>query len=381
MLARATSSSGSSTRRARSRSPRSSAHSRCAPRHRCGPAAAARWTGRGTPRTRCRRSRPPTAGPGPPRRAAPRREHPDGLGVGGREDRGRRVVRRQQLGRVLARDGRAVRAAPDQVSLKADARRRQRLPVPAQAVRGGRETQPGRGPGERRVTDEADPAVPQRDQVPGGQLPARHVIDDRLRHPGGDRVHADQRHPGPAELGQVLAGQRQADGQHAVGAVGGQQRLQMAVTLKRRVHVAHDRVVALIAQHRERAGHPDHGRRPGHVRDEHGHGPGRPPDQRRRCVTGPVAQPVDGILDGEPGGRPDLVTAVQHARYRAHPDSGIGRHVRDGTRRPAGPPVTWKRSGKAQAGAAWPDRTAETESLRAFGALADPEHGRYHFPR
>ena len=115
-----------------------------------------------------------------------------------------------------------------------DARRRQRLPVPAQPVRGGGEAQAGRRPGERHVADEADPAVPQRDQVPGGQLPARHVIDDRLRHSAGDRVHADQRHPGPAELGQLLAGQRQADRQHAVGTMRGQQRLQMAVTRKRR---------------------------------------------------------------------------------------------------------------------------------------------------
>ena len=331
MLARATSSSGSSTRRARSRSPRSSAHSRCAA---LGTAAGQRLPhgGQAEERRGLDVVEADHRQPVRDRHAEPlgRREHPDGLGVGGREDRGRRVAGLQQLGRVLARDGRAVRAAPDQVSLKADARRRQRLPVPAQAVRGGGEAQPGRRPGERRVADEADPAVPQRDQVPGGQLPARHVIDDRLRHSGGDRVHADQRHPGPAELRQLLAGQRQADRQHAVGAVRGQQCLQMAVTLKRRVHVAHDRVVALIAQYRERAGHPDHRRRPGHVRDEHGHGPGRPPDQRRRRVTGPVAQPVDGILDGEPGGGPDLVTAVEHARYRAHPDSGVGRHVRDG---------------------------------------------------
>ena len=166
---------------------------------------------------------------------------------------------------------------------------------------------PAGRPRERQVADEADPAVAQPDQVPGGQQAARHVIDDRLRHSGVGRVHADQRHPGPGELGELLAGQRQADGQHAVGPVGGQQRLQVPVPLGRGVHVADDRVVALLVQHGQRAGHPDHGRRPGHVRDEHRDGARRAADQRRRRVAGPVAQPLDGVLDGAPGRGPDLV--------------------------------------------------------------------------
>jgi hypothetical protein len=175
----------------------------------------------------------------------------------------------------------------------------QSLPVSAQPVGRRGEAQAGWGLGERHVAHEPDPAVAKPDQVAGGHPPARHVVDDRLRSPGGDRVHADKCHPGLAELPELLAGQRQADRQHAVGAVRGQQRLQVTVALGRGVHVADDRVVALLGQHRERAGHPDHSRRPGHVRHQDRDRPGSAADQRRRGVTGPVTRPVDGIPDSD----------------------------------------------------------------------------------
>ena len=88
----------------------------------------------------------------------------------------------------------------------------------------------------------------------GGQPAAGRVVNNCVRHAGGAGVHGDERDSGPAELGHLLAGQRQRDGQHAVGAVGGHERGQVPVTFVRRVNVADDRVVALLLQHRQGAG-------------------------------------------------------------------------------------------------------------------------------
>ena len=141
---------------------------------------------------------------------------------------------------------------------------------------------PAGGLPRRLVADEADPPVPQRDEVAGRQPAAGLVVDDRLRHARVGRVHAGQCDAGPGELVELTAGQRQADGQHPVDPVRGQQGLQVPVPFGRAVHVVHDRVVALLLKDGQRAGHPDHGRRPGHVGDDERHrlrrcrGPGPP---------------------------------------------------------------------------------------------------------
>ena len=164
----------------------------------------------------------------------------------------------------------------------------------------------------------------------GRQAAAGHVVDDRLRYPGVGRVHADQGDPGPGELAELAAGQRQAHGQHPVGPVRRQQRLQVPVALGRAVRVAHDRVVALLLEHGQRAGHPDHGRRPGQVGDDERHGARRAADQGRRGVARPVAEPLDRVEHRTKRGLAYLVAPVEHARDRADSHTGVGGHVRDG---------------------------------------------------
>ena len=289
---RAISSIGSSCRSGRTRSPRSSAHSRCAPSV---PLRASGW--RIVLRLRkaadSMSSKPTTdSWPGtatPSRSAAASTpmawvSEAAKIADGGSGDF-------SSCAACSAATAASCGPPPDQAGLDVDTRRGQGLLVPAQPVRGGGEAEPGRG----HVADEGDPPVPQADEVAGRQPPAGHVVDDRLRHPGVGRVHADQGDPGPGELAELATGQRQADGQYSVGPVRRQQRLQVPVPLGRAVHVAHDRVVALLLQHGQRAGHPHDRRRPGHVGDDERHGVRRAADQGRRGVARPVAQPLDRV--------------------------------------------------------------------------------------
>ena len=104
----------------------------------------------------------------------------------------------------------------------------------------------------------------------------------------------------------------------------------MAVPLGRAVHVAHDRVVALLLEHGQRAGHPHDRGRPGHVRDDERHSVGGAADQGRRGVVRPVAEPFDRVEHRPQRGLTYLVAPVEHARDRADPHPRVGGHVRDG---------------------------------------------------
>jgi hypothetical protein len=56
----------------------------------------------------------------------------------------------------------------------------------------------------RRVADEADPPVAERQQVLGGQPAAHHVVGDRLRNAGSQHADRHQGHPGAPEGLQLL---------------------------------------------------------------------------------------------------------------------------------------------------------------------------------
>lgn len=250
------------------------------------------------------------------------RQHAYGLRVGRGEDRGGRVRQGQQLAGQLRGHARAVRAQPDQGRVEPGAGVDQLLPVAVHPPLGRGVAELVLGPAGHHVADVADPAVAQAQQVAGGQPAAGHVVDAGLRHASRHRVHRHQRDRAAPERGQVLLGQVDRDHHHAVGPVPRGQRGQVVVALLRGVRVAHDRVVALLVQHAQRARQPGHRGRPGQVRDHDRHRARGATGQRRGQMAGPVTEPVDDLENVLPGGLADVQPAVQDPGNGAGADSG-----------------------------------------------------------
>jgi hypothetical protein len=252
-----------------------------------------------------------------------RGHHAERLGVAVGEDRRRRVGQPEQLARQF-RGGRGrVRAGADQRVAGRDARGRQRPAVAGDPV--CRRTEPELA--DRWIADESDPAVAEAEQVPGGHLAAAHVVHDGARQPGRRGVDEHHGHAGVGQRGQLRGGQPQREHDDPGRPVPLGQPQRVVVTLRGRLGVEHDRVVAVGVEHLDDAGQPRHHRGPGEEGDEDGDTARRAPGEARGQPARAVAGPLDRVEYPPPGGGPHLRAAVQHPGDGAHADPGGGCHV------------------------------------------------------
>ena len=295
------------------------------------PAAARRWSARRSGRPRRRRSRRPTGRPGTRTPAASAASStPSACRSEAGEDRGRRLVQREQLARPCARGLAPVRAAP-RADEQLDARpRRARARQPA--ARRALEVKPNGL--SSLVADEARSGGGRARagaRPPGGRRRRRR---SRRRAGAGARGRRARRaRPAASKRAQLLGASGAA--RRTAGRRGGRRRREIDVdalrAARRRRAPAGSRRAASAARDAAQALDDRGLGEEGGDDADRARAAGR---ERARRGVGLVAELVDRLEHAPRVGSRHPRGAVEHARDGAHPDARPFRHLRDGHARP-----------------------------------------------